>query len=129
MPKLKEEMKTVLNSISKFLISLSTQVDTLQKQVDKLQEDKQVELAPKAKRVKKKAEVKKMPEAKKTSHTNQPTLLDAVYGVIKRSRNGATIAKIIEKTDIAPKQLSNALYKLTKKNKIEAKSRGLYIKK
>ncbi len=135
MPKLEEELQSVLNSISKFLVSLSTQVDNLQKQVNKLQEDKQVklapkvELAPKAKKVKKKTEVKKIPASKKASNVNQPTLLGAVYNVIKRSRNGATIEKIIEKTDIAPKQLSNALYKLTKKNKIAAKSRGVYIKK
>jgi hypothetical protein len=34
-----------------------------------------------------------------------------------------------EKTDLTPKQLSNALYKLTKQGKIEAISRGLYVKK
>ena len=34
-----------------------------------------------------------------------------------------------KKTNLEPRQLSNALYKLTKKGTIEAKSRGIYFTK
>jgi predicted Rossmann fold nucleotide-binding protein DprA/Smf involved in DNA uptake len=51
-----------------------------------------------------------------------------VLDVIKRSRNGATIAALKTKTELESRQLSNALYKLSKKGKIKAKSRGVYIK-
>jgi predicted Rossmann fold nucleotide-binding protein DprA/Smf involved in DNA uptake len=55
-------------------------------------------------------------------------VLDNVFGVVRRSRSGATIAKLKEKTGLDSRQLSNALYKLSKKGKIKAKSRGHYIK-
>lgn len=59
----------------------------------------------------------------------QTTLLDHIYGMIHRSRNGATLEKLRKKTGLESRQISNALYKLTKKGKIEARSRGLYVKK
>ena len=57
------------------------------------------------------------------------TVLDSVHDAIKRARKGITIAKLKEKTKLDARQLSNALYKLSKKNKIQAISRGLYAKK
>jgi predicted Rossmann fold nucleotide-binding protein DprA/Smf involved in DNA uptake len=57
------------------------------------------------------------------------TVLDAVYDVVRRARNGATIAQLKQKTGLNPRQLSNALYKLSTRGKIFAKSRGVYIKK
>ena len=51
-----------------------------------------------------------------------------VFDVIRRSRNGATIANLKSKTQLESRQLSNALYKLSKKGKIKSKSRGVYIK-
>ena len=56
------------------------------------------------------------------------TVLDTVFDVIKRSRNGATIANLREKTGLEARQLSNALYKLAKKGRVKTKSRGVYIK-
>ncbi len=57
------------------------------------------------------------------------SILDQVFDAVRRSRAGATIAKLKEKTNLDSRQLSNALYKLTKSGKIESVSRGLYIKK
>jgi predicted transcriptional regulator of viral defense system len=51
-----------------------------------------------------------------------------VYKTIRRSRNGISIAQLKAKTALDDRQLSNALYKLTKKGMIEAKSRGVYVK-
>ena len=41
------------------------------------------------------------------------TVLDAVFDVIEKSSNGATIAQLKDKTGLSPRQLSNALYKLS----------------
>jgi membrane protein involved in colicin uptake len=57
------------------------------------------------------------------------TVLDAVFDVIGKSSNGATIAQLKQKTGLSPRQLSNALYKLSTRGKIVAQSRGLYVKK
>jgi len=49
--------------------------------------------------------------------------------VIAKAKSGANIATLKKKTKLEPRQLSNALYKLTKKGTIEARSRGVYFKK
>ena len=116
MKKLKDQLKT----ISKSLTSLSKQVEKITKQVDKLQPKKAA--APKKTAAKKKVAAKKAP-------AKQPTVIDTILNAIKRSRKGITIAQLKEKTDFNSKQLSNALYKLSNKGKIQTKSRGLYIKK
>jgi predicted Rossmann fold nucleotide-binding protein DprA/Smf involved in DNA uptake len=40
-----------------------------------------------------------------------------------------TVAQLKTKTQLNARQLSNALYKLSKKGMVEAPSRGLYLKK
>jgi predicted Rossmann fold nucleotide-binding protein DprA/Smf involved in DNA uptake len=56
------------------------------------------------------------------------TVLDSVMDVIKKSKNGATIASLKAKTNLESRQLSNALYKLSKKGQIKTISRGVYVK-
>jgi len=56
------------------------------------------------------------------------TVLESVYAAIRRSRNGASIAQLKSRTDLEDRQLSNALYKLTRKGIIQTRSRGVYIK-
>lgn len=73
---------------------------------------------------KKKAAKKKAPAAAQAS-----TMLDNIFGMISRSRNGITVERIKKRTGLQARQVSNALYKLTKKGKIETLSRGVYIKK
>jgi hypothetical protein len=55
-------------------------------------------------------------------------VLDSVFETIKRNRSGISIAQLKKKTDLGDRQLSNALYKLTKKGMVHAKSRGIYVK-
>jgi predicted Rossmann fold nucleotide-binding protein DprA/Smf involved in DNA uptake len=117
MKKLKDQLK----SISKSLTSLSKQVETITKQVDKLRPKKTVS-APKKTAPKKKVAAKKAP-------AKQLNVIDTILNAIQKTKKGITIAQLKEKTEFNSKQLSNALYKLTKKGKIEAKSRGLYVKK
>ena len=93
------------------------------KQVDKLQSSK-IKPPPK-----KKISATKRIVVKKKAPAKQATVLDSVFKVIKRTRKGIAIAKIQEKTGLNSKQISNALYKLSNKDMIVAKERGLYVKK
>ena len=118
-----KKIQTQLKSISKSLASLSKQVEKITKQVDKLQP------AKKAPAKRKTAVRKKVTVRRKAAPAKGKTVLDSVYGVIKRSKKGATIATLKTKTGLDSRQLSNALYKLSKKSMVYAKSRGLYVKK
>jgi len=89
-----------------------------------------VKAAPKAaakaaapKKAKARKKVEEQPAAGK-----QLSMLDAVLDAVKRSKNGTSVAKLREKTGLSARQLSNALYKLTKKGNIKAEARGIYIK-
>ena len=119
-------MKTIkmqLKTISKSLTSLSKQVDRISKQVEKLQATK------KAAPARRKKTARKAAPRKKTSPARGKTVLDTVYGAIRRSPNGASIATLKKRTGLDSRQLSNALYKLSKKRMVRAKSRGHYVKK
>lgn len=123
MKKIKDQMK----SISKSLVSLSKQVDRLTKQVDKLQPA--TKAAPKTKAASKRKVAAPRRPVKKAVGGKPTTVLDSVFNVIKRSRKGATIADLKTKTNLDSRQLSNALYKLSKKGMVKAKARGVYVKK
>jgi lambda repressor-like predicted transcriptional regulator len=121
-----KKIKAQLKTLSKSLATLSKQVEKINDEVDKLQAPLKEAPAKKAvakKKVAKKAAVKKAAPAK------QATMLDAVFDIIKRTKKGVTVAQLREKTKLDSRQLSNALYKLTKKGAIQTKSRGLYVKK
>ncbi len=116
-----------LKSIARDLTALSKQVEKLSKQVDKglatkKTASKSTKTNPKAKKA---APAKKVTKAKVDKGA---TVLNSVLDVIKRSRKGISIAQLKEKTDLNPRQLSNALYKLTKKGSIKSMSRGVYTK-
>jgi hypothetical protein len=124
-----KRIQTQLKTISKSLASISKQVERITKQVDKLQPAKK---APaKRKKAVRKAAVRRKaaPARRKAAPAKGKTVLDTVYGVIRRSNKGATIATLKAKTGLDSRQLSNALYKLSKKSMVRAKSRGLYVKK
>lgn len=117
-----KRIKTQLKTISRSLASLSKQVDRITKQVDKLQP------AKKAAPARRKKTVRKAAARKKATPARGKTVLDTVYGAIRRSPKGVTIAALKKRTGLDSRQLSNALYKLTKKRMVRAKSRGHYVK-
>ena len=116
-----KNLQSQLKTISKSLTALSNQVEKLSNQVEK----------PKA--VKKSAAKKPVAvnntAAKKNAPAGGKTVLDTVLDVIKRSKKGVTVAQLKTKTNLNARQLSNALYKLSKTGMVEAPSRGLYAKK
>jgi hypothetical protein len=112
-----KKLETQLKTVSKSLAALSKQVDKLSQQVAK---------APPAKKT---APAKMKSGAGKAAPAGGKTVLDAVFDVIKRTKKGVTVAQLKQKTNLNSRQLSNALYKLSKKDQVYAKSRGLYVKK
>jgi predicted Rossmann fold nucleotide-binding protein DprA/Smf involved in DNA uptake len=110
-----KNLQSQLKTVSKSLEALSKQVQKLSNQVEK----------PKAA---KKAAVSKA-AAKKAAPAGGKTVLDTVLDVIKRSKKGVSVAQLKTKTQLDARQLSNALYKLSKKGMVQAPSRGLYLKK
>ena len=115
-----KKVQSQLKSIAKSLSALSKQVDSVSKQLGKAQPAKKVA----AKKV-----VAKKTVAKKAASVKKESVLDTALAVIKRSRKGVNIAALKEKTSLDSRQLSNALYKLSKRGVIASKSRGIYIKK
>jgi predicted Rossmann fold nucleotide-binding protein DprA/Smf involved in DNA uptake len=112
-----QNLQNQLKTVSKSLAALSKQVEKLAKQANK---------APSAK----KTSGARKPAAKKAAApAGGKTVLATVLGVIKRSKKGVTVAQLKKKTNLDARQLSNALYKLTKKGEVYAKSRGLYVQK
>ena len=146
-----KKIKAQLKTLSKSLAAISKKVENITNQVDKLSAPKKAVPAKKTvakkkvakkkvakkkvakKKVAKKAAAKKKvakkAAAKKAAPAKQVTMLDAVFDVIKRTKKGVTVTQLREKTKLDSRQLSNALYKLTKKGAIQTKSRGLYVKK
>ena len=88
--------------------------------------------APKKKAPKKKAAKKKAPvasKAKAPAAAGGQTMLDKIFGMISRSKSGITVERLKKRVGLEARQVSNALYKLTQKGKIETLSRGVYVKK
>ncbi|MBT8367702.1 MAG: hypothetical protein KJP23_23655 [Deltaproteobacteria bacterium] len=112
-----KRLEIQLKTVSKSLAALSKQVEKLSQQVTK---------APPAKKT---SPAKKKSGAGKAAPAGGKTVLDAVFDVIKRTKKGVTVAQLKQKTNLDARQLSNALYKLSKKGQVYAKSRGLYVKK
>jgi outer membrane biosynthesis protein TonB len=83
--------------------------------------------APKKKAVKKKAPM--AAKAKASAAAGGQTMLDKIFGTISRSKSGITVERLKKRVGLEARQVSNALYKLTQKGKIETLSRGVYVKK
>jgi peptidoglycan hydrolase CwlO-like protein len=156
MKKVKDQLKAIsknLVSLSKQVDKLSKQVDKLQPAkkvaakktaakktaVKKTAAKKTAVKKTAAKKVAaKKTVAKKKPAKAKVAKKKAPTkakkaakgatVLDTVLSAIKSSPSGVAISKLKVKTKLDPRQLSNALYKLSKKGAIKTKSRGVYVK-
>lgn len=124
------KVQTQIKSLAKNLATLADKLDKLSGQVSGGAAPKKAAPAKKKKvaaKPKKKAAPKKA-AAKKTPAPAKDTVLDNVMGVITKSRSGADIATLKSKTSLESRQLSNALYKLSKKGLIKTVSRGVYVK-
>jgi putative endonuclease len=123
--KMTKKLKKDLQSVSKALYNLVQKIEKMKKEVDK-QEQPTKKSKPKA--VKKKA-VKKAPLKKGVvTKTAPPTAADKIFAIIKRSKKGVSTAALMKKTGYERKAISNAIYKLTKQEKIKTVAKGVYVK-
>jgi hypothetical protein len=133
-----KKIQTQLKSVAKQLAGLAQKIEKLNAQLAKAPVAKKAPAKKKAAAPKKKAVAKKKAPARKKAVAKKApakkaakgkaTVLDSVMAVIQKSRSGATIANLKAKTGLESRQLSNALYKLSKKGMIKSKSRGVYVK-
>jgi predicted transcriptional regulator of viral defense system len=70
---------------------------------------------------------KPVAKAKSQSKLRSPGILEQIYNLINRYKNGLDVQSIREKTGLEARQVSNAIYKLVKRERIEAVERGKYI--
>ncbi|ETR74433.1 MAG: hypothetical protein OMM_06329 [Candidatus Magnetoglobus multicellularis str. Araruama] len=129
--------KCIINSTQELIEDKSVQgdADKSVQEVDRkpVQEVDRKPVKPIKKKIEKKPAATKKRKAKSDKQkklvkkTKEPTVLDRVYKVISRSRKGATVEKIKEATQLDKKQISNSLYKLTKKGMVKTVSRGIYV--
>jgi predicted Rossmann fold nucleotide-binding protein DprA/Smf involved in DNA uptake len=124
-----KKVQTQLKTIAKTLAGLAEKIEKLNAMMGTAPAKKKAAPAKKkAAPAKKKAVAKKKAPAKKAAIVSKETVLDSVLAVISKSKDGADIASLKSQTGLESRQLSNALYKLTKKGLIKSKSRGVYIK-
>jgi len=136
-----EESNMEMKKLSTQLVAIAEALTKLAQQVEQMTADSDAKAAPKPtkkaparrKRVAPKKRAAAVPAKRKAAVSEAaakaPTVLDRVFEVISKSRKGASIDKLKEKTGLEARQLSNALYKLTKKGIVEARTRGVYFKK
>jgi len=128
-----KKVQNTLISISDALQKLSKQFRAASKELDKLKKapKKKAKAAAPKKTVKKKAKAAAPKKTvKKKSKTEQASsVIDAVFTAIKKTRKGITISEIKDKTKLASRQISNAVYKLSKRGQIKTTKRGVYVKK
>ena len=115
-----KKVQNTLISISDALQKLSKQFRAASKELDKLKK------APKKKA---KAAAPKKTVKKKSKTEQASSVIDAVFTAIKKTRKGITISEIKDKTKLASRQISNAVYKLSKRGQIKTTKRGVYVKK
>jgi hypothetical protein len=110
-----KKLQDQLMDVSKVLSGLFKKVNQIKRHIDKLSSTTTVG-AKRGRRPGRKPRVR------------QDTVLDSIYKTIRGSRKGVRIAELKSKTALEDRQISNALYKLTKKGMVRTKSRGVYIK-
>lgn len=131
-----KKVQTQLKTVAKTLAGLAEKLEKLNAMIGPAPAKKKAapakkKAAPakkKAAPAKKKVAPKKKAPAKKAASVGKETVLDSVLSAIGKSKDGADIASLKSQTGLESRQLSNALYKLTKKGMIKSKSRGVYVK-
>ncbi len=143
-----KKVKDQLKSVSKTLAGLTKQIERVAKELDKAAKAPVARKAPAKRKVAAKKVVKKKVAAKKVVRkkvaakkapakqakrgrkaASDGGILDSVFSLIKKSKKGISIPALKDKTDFDPRQISNALYKLTNKGMVKTVSRGIYAKK
>jgi hypothetical protein len=112
-------LKKELQVVNKEIQALKKKVEKLMIAAGKIEKPK----TGKANPVKKTAA--KKPTSRKAAAL---TAIDAVFGVIKKSKKGVNTATLMKQTGFNEKKIFNNIYKLKKQGKIISKAKGIYVK-
>ena len=127
-----KELQSVLSIVSDGLKTLAKGVEAIAEKVDEVAKSQGVvkpkrrkpsTAAKKVKAVKKPAQ-----KASKKKIAKPATDTDKVFGIISRSKNGASTAAIMQKTGYNQKKIANIIYRLRKQQKIKSVEKGVYTK-
>ncbi len=127
-----------MKDVKKELVSISTALTSLTQKIEKMVttlEKESGKAAPKKTKMAKKAGTPAMKKAapqaapKTRTTAGSETILDNIYGMVRRSHGGITVDRLKKRTGLEARQVSNALYKLSTKGLVETVSRGVYVKK
>ena len=131
-----KKVQNTLVSIADALQKLAKQFKAASKELDKLKKSPKKKATVAAKKTvkskaktSKKASPKKTKKATKSKAAGAPSVIDTVFSEIKKTRKGITISEIKAKTKLESRQISNAVYKLSKRGQITTSKRGVYVKK
>jgi predicted Rossmann fold nucleotide-binding protein DprA/Smf involved in DNA uptake len=126
--KMAETVK-LLKNIAADLKSMSKEINAIARQVGK-DTKPQAKTNAKTKRVKKMVQAKapKKSTTQKTSPAakRSSSIVDSVLEVIRSAGDGISHVAILEKTGLAQRQVSNAVFKLKKQGKVKNVDRGVY---
>jgi len=117
-----KDLKKSLEKLASDLMKVANKAEEIAAKLDTQAKSSPKLAAAKAKPVK--------AVAKKVSRqtAEQPTAVDAVFGIIKRSKKGADMAATKQKTGYDNKKIHNLVYKLKKQGKIKSQVKGVYVK-
>ena len=121
-------LKRDLQSVVKSLKALTQKTEKIAKKLNKL------EKAMAAKKPRAKARVKVKPAKERVTRKvtvkkrTKVTAIDAVLGVMKRSRKGVTTAQIKEKTGFSEKKIWDIVNRAKRQGKVKSVGRGVYVK-
>ncbi len=135
-----KELIKHLTSISEALSALTAKVEKMAEAFEKeavQAKSAKKKAAPKTAKKKiipqKKVAAKKKAAPKKAEQTAKAresgSMLDTIYELISSGDEGTMVAEIREKSGLTSRQVNNAIYKLKQKGKIDAISKGVYVKK
>jgi hypothetical protein len=126
------ELQSVLNIVSDGLKTLAKGVEAIAEKIDEVAKSQRVgkpkRKKPSAATKKVKAVKKPVQKATKKKDAKPATDTDKVLGIIGRSKNGASTAAIMQKTDFSQKKIANIIYRLRKQQKIKSVEKGVYTK-
>lgn len=121
-------LKRDFQSVVKSLKALTQKTEKMAKKLNKL------EKAIAGKKPRAKARVKAKPAKERLTRKvtvkkrTKVTAIDAVLGVIKRSRKGVTTAQIKEKTGFSEKKIWDIVNRAKRQGEVKSAGRGVYVK-
>ena len=114
-----KEFKSDLKAVTKLLTQLTQKTEQMMKRLEKLDKAQTVKAKPVRKAVIKKLSKKE---------AAQPTGIDLIFGIIKKSKKGVGTETLKKKTGFDQKKVWNTINLLKRKGMVKSGGRGTYVK-